>query len=342
MVDETLRAEAREQALSDPLLEMQVNSLFGEHAGILEHDRADGRLAAPVGELLVLLAGSTEGVERRGPTRIGLRAAVEPRECPDRPTCSSVPSLSGSAPRSSREQDSASRNGAASNPVQVREASKQASAALDLRLQVLLALARRLQLFLGNTLLLCVEVGPLDLASQLFGVAVPDALAQSAFDVVVDHLRKAAELLLDGLRLSDQHLEHPVLDPLGEHEVMAAHFGSRLELSVDAAVPLLDSARIPGQVEMEEICAMRLKVQALACRIGRKQDAQRVLGGIGVEPTLDLLAPCAAGEAVDHLDPLVGAVSTLDRLLEDRFQIALSAFAILRENKDAPIVPFGR
>ena len=65
---------------------MQVNGVLGEHACVFENDWPNGRLAAPVGELLVLLAWRSEGVEGRGPARIGLRAAVEPRECPDWPS----------------------------------------------------------------------------------------------------------------------------------------------------------------------------------------------------------------------------------------------------------------
>ena len=147
---------------------------------------------------------------------------------------------------------------------------------------------------------------------------MPDALGQTALDVVIDDLREAAKLLLDSFRLPDQHLEHPIFDPLREHKIVAVHFRRRLELAVDAAVALLDTARIPGQVEMEEIRTMRLEVQALAGRVGRKQDAQWVLRGVSIEPTLDLFAPCAAGETVDHLDPLVGTIGTLDRLFEDR------------------------
>src|SRR5438552_496504 len=61
---------------------MQVNGVLGEHACIFENDRPNGRLASPLGELLILLAWSAECVEGRGPARIGLRAVVERRECP--------------------------------------------------------------------------------------------------------------------------------------------------------------------------------------------------------------------------------------------------------------------
>src|ERR1035438_3303842 len=64
---------------------MQVNCVFGEYARIFENDGPNGRLAAPVSELLVLLAGRTESVERCCPACIGLCPAVEPRESPDRP-----------------------------------------------------------------------------------------------------------------------------------------------------------------------------------------------------------------------------------------------------------------
>ena len=123
-MDEALRAEAREQPLRDALLEVQVDGVLGEHAGVLEDDRPDRRLAAPVGELLVLLARRAERVERGGPARVGLGAPVERREGPDRAAVARpVSPSSGSAPRSSREQESASRNGAASKPTQLRDAS---------------------------------------------------------------------------------------------------------------------------------------------------------------------------------------------------------------------------
>src|SRR5207237_8603724 len=113
---------------------------------------------------------------------------------------------------------------------------------LDLRLQLLLALARPLKLFLCNALPLCVEICLLDLARQAVGVPVPDALPEPALDVVVDHLREAPQLLLDGLGLPDEHLEGAILDPLRQREVVAADLGGRLEFAVDAAVKLFDAA----------------------------------------------------------------------------------------------------
>ena len=68
-------------------------------------------------------------------------------------------------------------------------------------LQVVLALARGLELLVGDPLAPCVEVGCLDLAREPLGVAVADAAAEPALDVVVDDLRQAAELALDRLGL---------------------------------------------------------------------------------------------------------------------------------------------
>jgi hypothetical protein len=93
---------------------------------------------------------------------------------------------------------------------------------------------------------------------------------------------------------------------------------------------------------VKEISAVGLKVQALAGRIGGEQDAQRILGGVGIKAALDLLASRTAREAVDHLDAFVGAVGTLDGLLEDGLEVTLRALAILGEDQDPAIVPLRR
>jgi hypothetical protein len=84
------------------------------------------------------------------------------------------------------------------------------------------------------------------------------------------------------------------------------------------------------------------KFQALAGGVGREQDAQRVLGRVGVEPALDLLAPCTAGEAVDHHDAIDGAIGALDGLLQDLLEEALRALAVLGEDQDAAVGPLRR
>src|SRR5262249_43323715 len=100
---------------------------------------------------------------------------------------------------------------------------EQAPAPLDLLFQFLLALTRGLELFCSDALLLGINISLLYLAGELIGVPVANALAESAFDVVVDHLRKAAEFFLDGLGFLDEYLKHPVLHALRQNEVVTAH-----------------------------------------------------------------------------------------------------------------------
>ena len=219
VVDESLRAEAGEQPLRDALLEVQVHDLLGHHALVLEDDRAHRCLAAPVGELLAAAPRGAQRVERRLPARVGGGAALERRQAPDgRPP----PAASGSAPSSSSGSESAWRKRLGVEVDPVARALEQRAAALDLLAQLVLAFARGLKLFGGDLLAPCVEVGCLDLGGQTLGVAVADAAVQAALDVVVDHLRQAPELALDRLGLAHEHLEHPVLGALRQHEVVAA------------------------------------------------------------------------------------------------------------------------
>ena len=291
MVDEPLGAEAREQPLGDALLEVQVHVVVGQHARVLEHDRPDRRLAAPVRELLIALAAARGACRASRPSSD--RPAARRSSAGNRQTAarrSSSVSASGSAPSSSSEHESASRNGLGLEAGPAARALEQRAAALDLLAQVVLALARRLELLLGDPLALGVEVGLLDLAGERArrrGGGCRRCRRRSM--LVVDHLREAAQLALDRLGLAHEHLEHAVLGALREDEVVAADLVGRLELAVDAAVALLDAAGVPGQVEVEQVGAVGLEVQALARGVGGDQDAQRVLRRVGVEAPLDLL-----------------------------------------------------
>ena len=269
-MDETLRAEAGEQALDDPLLKVQVDRVLGEHARVLEDNRADRRLAAPVGELLVLRARYPERIERRGPARVGFCALVERREVPDVTAVLvgglgewlGAEDLKGATERFAKRCDLEARPRA--------RLLEETAAVFDLRLEILLAIARRFELFLGDALPLLVKVCLLDLPHEALGIAVADTLTQPALDVVIDHLREAAELLTDGLGLLDEHLEDPVLDTLGQHEVVTPNFGRGLEFAIDPAVALLDPTGVPGEVEVKEVRAVRLEVEPLAGGVGGK------------------------------------------------------------------------
>ena len=96
---------------------------------------------------------------------------------------------------------------------------------------------------------------------------------------------------------------------------MAADFVGWLQLAVDAAIALLNPTGVPGQIKMEKVGAVRLKVQPLAGGVCGEQNAQRVFSRVGVKSALDLLAIGALREAVDHLNALFGAIGTLNGLL---------------------------
>ena len=95
------------------------------------------------------------------------------------------------------------------------------------------------------------------------------------------------KFLLDALGLFDQHLQDAVLGPLRVEEVVAIDVGVGLEFAVDAAVALLHTPGVPGNVEMEKVPAMGLQVEALSRGIGGDQNPQRMLFGIGIEGFFD-------------------------------------------------------
>lgn len=66
------------------------------------------------------------------------------------------------------------------------------------------------------------DVGAGDLGRELRHVLVTDALSEAALDIVVDDLREAVQLLLDGLGLLDEDLEDAMLGPLRQDEERTA------------------------------------------------------------------------------------------------------------------------
>jgi hypothetical protein len=158
--------------------------------------------------------------------------------------------------------------------------------------------------------------------------------AASRAAAVVGPSADRAELALDGVDLADEGLEHAVLGAVLVDEIVAADLGGRLEGAVDAAVALLEARGVPGDVDVEQVGAVGLEVDALAGGVGGDQDAHRVLVGIGVEGVLDLLAGLVAHAAVEHEDALVGAVGAGDGLGEEVLIIALG-ITVLGEENDA-------
>ena len=89
---------------------------------------------------------------------------------------------------------------------------------------------------------------------------------------------------------------------------------------------------------MDEIEAPGLQVDAFAGRIGADQDAQGLLGRVGVEGLLDRLAPVAAGrtrEDADALDHPVGAGEPLAQTLLE----PAAGVLVLREDDQPAVVP---
>ena len=78
--------EPCQQPLRHPLLQVQVDGILGEHAGVSEDHRPDRCVATPVCELLVGLAGHAQCVQGRGPARIGRGPPVKRGEGPDSAT----------------------------------------------------------------------------------------------------------------------------------------------------------------------------------------------------------------------------------------------------------------
>ena len=80
VVDESLGAEPGEQPPGDALFKMEVDAVVSQASRVLEDDRADRRLLAPLGQLLIAPPRRSQRIERRFPTML----AGDWRELPDR------------------------------------------------------------------------------------------------------------------------------------------------------------------------------------------------------------------------------------------------------------------
>jgi hypothetical protein len=89
---------------------------------------------------------------------------------------------------------------------------------------------------------------------------------------------------------------------------MTEHFGRRLKLAVNTTVTLFQTAWIPGHVEMEEIVAMRLKIDAFARGICGDEDADGMLVRGGLKGAFDGLAFIRGRRAVINFDAIFGKV----------------------------------
>ncbi len=135
----------------------------------------------------------------------------------------------------------------------------------------------------------------------------PDAFAlEPLAQPLADDLPGRAKLLADALGLSDERAQDDVFGTLLVVEVAAPDLRRRLKLAVDAAIPLFKPRRVPGQIDMNEIVAAHLEIDAFARGVGADENAQRIRGRVGVEATFQLLAAFGRGRASEDRDAIVG------------------------------------
>jgi hypothetical protein len=171
---------------------------------------------------------------------------------------------------------------------------------------------------------------------------VRDALCVEPIgDALLDHLTGRPELGADRLGLADERVEDDVLFPLHVNEVAAEDLRRRLQFAVDAAIALLQPRRVPRQIDMDQVVAAGLQIDALASGVGADQDTQRFGRRFGVEGELDRLAAVCSGDAGEDADPLVGAIGVIERLLQPALQPAPGILPF-SEKDQPPVVPSSR
>ena len=175
-----------------------------------------------------------------------------------------------------------------------------------------------------------------------------DALKQAA-----DHVEDlvVAELLADALELFEQGLHHPALAGLAGDEVDDIDRVVHLLVAVDAAHPLLEPRRVPGDVPVEQPPG-KLHVEALTRRVGADHvQGAAFVGRLAEELDLDLTlakvhaavnSSDLAGEAQpfeppDEIDERVAMLGEDDPLLVAR----LGVVEVLAQLLELRLIPLG-
>ena len=232
IVQETLRQEASEQTLHHPMLEVEVDHLVVERTRIAEHHRPDGCLSAPLPAFLPLPDGGLAG--HRGyapqvwsaPMRSCRRGMTHRAVDGSRAACASSTGFNDSASRISSEADSASRKWRSSSPNPVPGLSQHLLQALYLGGQRGLALPYLLEVLDHHHLTFRatpnLAIDPVEGVPEVRHLLVANAAGEHRVHPLGDHRGKAAQLFVDDFGLLDQHVEHAILRPLVNHEVVAA------------------------------------------------------------------------------------------------------------------------
>ncbi len=177
-----------------------------------------------------------------------------------------------------------------------------------------------------------------DFRRDPIGTLALDAAGEEFRDAALDDRRGTAELAADDLGLFDEPAQHAVLRALRIDEIAAVDATCRLQFAIDAAVALFEAARVPRQVEMEQVAAMALQVQAFARRVGRHEDAQRIVGRRGIEGPLDLFAAIGRGGAGEHGDACLGVFGIGDRFAQQPLDPA-PRILIFGKDQQAALAP---
>ena len=111
-----------------------------------------------------------------------------------------------------------------------------------------------------------------------------------------------------------------------------------MKLAIDAAIALFETRRVPGNVEVEEIGAMGLEVEAFAGGVGGEEDANGVTVRRGVKSVFDALPVHAIGFAAIDTDAAFWVAEGGKEFFELVAEIDEGVF-VGGEDDDAPVVP---
>ena len=123
---------------------------------------------------------------------------------------------------------------------------------------------------------------------------------------MADYLTRRPELLADAFGLFHERVKDDVFLTLFVNEIATPDFRRRLKLAIDASVALFEPRWVPGQIDMDEVMAAHLKIDALTRRIGADQNSKRLLSWVRVESAFQLLATVGWRRAGEGRDTLVG------------------------------------
>jgi len=195
-----------------------------------------------------------------------------------------------------------------------------------------------LKLLLDRCPMIMLKVCRVDLDGKRVDVAPPDAILHQQIESCIDYLSKAAQFLSDCLRLANQCGQNSVLGPLPIEKVSTIDIRVGLQLAIDASIPLLHPAGIPGDIEMKDVPTVRLEIQPFAGSIRGDEYADEMLRRVGIEGGLDDLAFSDRSWAVEDRNALVCTISTRDCRRELLLEVSLG-IVVLGEKDDADIVP---